>query len=132
MAKEIFPSTSKCCCKFELTRIIVAVYITVEIYFWAFMSLACIYTEFKMFENSRAFKFQNFTRHSTYYAIVFGSLKAPSGSGSKSDDNDSENVVNDDDGFIGNDNEIGQGVIGEWSATETFETFVICLMKFET
>lgn len=109
MAKEIFPSTSKCCCKFELTRIVVAVYITVEIYFWAFMSLACIYTEFKMFENSRAFKFQNFTRHSTYYAIVFGSLKASSSG--KSDEND--DGENDEDGFIENDNEIGQGAICE-------------------
>lgn len=120
MAKEVFPSTTKCCCKFELTRIIVAVYITVEIYFWAFVSLACIYTEFKMLENSRAFNFQNFTRHSTYYAIVFGSLKAPSGNDA---DDDGENVVNDDDGFIENDNEIGQGVIGEWSAAMTL---VIC------
>lgn len=87
------------------------------------MSLACIYTEFKMFENSRAFKFQNFTRHSTYYAIVFGSLKAPSSG--KSDEND--DGENDEDGFIENDNEIGQGAICEWSASRDF-----VVMKPET
>lgn len=64
-----------------------------------------------MIENSRAFKFRNFTRHSTYYAIAFG----------KSDDGDVENVVVDDDGVegetddsnIASENEIGQGVIGK-------------------
>lgn len=104
MAREIFPSTEKCCCKFELTRIVVAVYITVEIYLWAFMSIACIYSEFKMIENFRAFRFQNFTRNSTYYAIVFGSLQRSGKSGNSDDNND--DIVEDDNG-------IGQGVIGE-------------------
>jgi hypothetical protein len=111
MAKEILPSTTKCCCKFQLTRIIVAVYITVEIYLWAFMSIACIFCEFKMIESSsRAFKFRNFTRHSSYYAIAFGSRN----------DDDVKNVVVDnevegegeDDGNTASENEIGQGIIG--------------------
>jgi hypothetical protein len=104
MAREIFPTTAKCCCKFELTRIAVAVYVTIEIYLWAIMSIASIFSEFKMIENNRAFKFRNFTQHSTYYAIVFGSLKAQT-------DGDDENIVDDDDDL--DDNEIGQGIIGE-------------------
>lgn len=106
MTREIFPSTAKCCYKFPLTRIAVAVYITIEIYLWAIMSVASIFSEFKMIENSRAFKFRNFTQHSTYYAIVFGSLKAQTGG-----ENDENIVVDDDDDL--DDNEIGQGIIGE-------------------
>lgn len=70
------------------------------------MSVASIFSEFKMIENSRAFKFRNFTQHSTYYAIVFGSLKAQTGG-----ENDENIVVDDDDDL--DDNEIGQGIIGE-------------------
>lgn len=107
MGREIFPSTTKCCFKFDLTRIAVAVYITIEIYLWAIMSIASIFSEFKMIENSRAFKFRKFTQNSTYYAIVFGSLKAEISS-------DDENIVDDDDDLDDNDrNGIGQGIIGE-------------------
>lgn len=108
MAREILPTTAKCCCKFELTRIAVAVYITIEIYLWAIMSVACIFSEFKMIENSRAFRFRNFTQHSTYYAIVFGSLKART---------DDENTFVDDDYDDENGNEIGQGIIGKEEIT---------------
>lgn len=105
MAREIFPSTEKCCCKFVLTRLAVAVYITIEIYMWAIMSVASLFIEFKMIENSRAFKFRNVTQNSAYYAIIFGTLKAQTGG-------DDENTVVDDDDYS-DDNEIGQGIIGE-------------------
>lgn len=111
MAKEVFPSTTKCCCKYKLTRIAVAVYITIEIYLWAFISIACIYTEFKMFENFRAFKFENFTKTSTYYAIVFGSFRARRKGGENVDNNNDDEVEEEEDEE--NDSGIGQGVIGQ-------------------
>lgn len=69
------------------------------------MSIASIFSEIKMLENFRAFKFRNFTQHSTYYAIVFGALKAQTSDGD-------ESILDDDDEDV-YDNEIGQGIIGE-------------------
>lgn len=70
---EIFPSNvKKCCFRYDLV-IGCAVYVTVEVYLWAILSLASIYTEFKMIENREDGAFQKFVENSSYYVTAFGS-----------------------------------------------------------
>lgn len=69
---EILPSTvKKCCFRYDLV-IGCAVYVTMEVYLWAILSIASIYTEFKLIENRDSGAFQNFTKNSTYYVTAFG------------------------------------------------------------
>lgn len=69
---EILPKTfGKCCFRYDL-MIGCAVYVTVEVYMWAMLSIAAIYSEAKMIENRDVDAFKNFSLNSTYYVTVFG------------------------------------------------------------
>lgn len=69
---EILPlNFEDCCFRYDLV-IGCAIYVTVEVYMWAILSLASIYTEFKMIENHDVSAFKNFSAVSTYYVTVFG------------------------------------------------------------
>lgn len=69
---EILPKTfGKCCLRYDL-MIGCAVYVTVEIYLWAMLTLASIYTESKMIENREVGAFKNFSLNSSYYVTAFG------------------------------------------------------------
>ncbi|CRK91444.1 CLUMA_CG005113, isoform B [Clunio marinus] len=69
---EILPSKlDKCCFRYDLT-LGCAVYVTVEVYLWAIMSIASIYSEFKMIENNDLEAFKTFTINSSYYVTIFG------------------------------------------------------------
>lgn len=70
---EILPSNvKKCCCRYDLV-IGCAVYVTVEVYLWAILSIVSIYTEFKLIENREIGAFLNYTKNSAYYVTTFGS-----------------------------------------------------------
>lgn len=69
---EILPfSAAKCCFRFDLV-IGCAVYVTVEVYLWAILMLASIYSEVKMAQNNDIAAFKNFTKSSSYYVTAFG------------------------------------------------------------
>lgn len=70
---EILPSSfGKCCFRYDLV-IGCAIYVTIEIYLWAMLSLASNYSEFRMIENRDVGAFKNFTLRSSYYVTAFGS-----------------------------------------------------------
>lgn len=69
---EILPSSfGKCCFRYDLV-IGCAVYVTVEVYAWAILTLTSIYSQFRMMQNSDVIAFKNFTLHSSYYVTAFG------------------------------------------------------------
>lgn len=86
MGRQIFP-TVNCCFRFELI-FGCAIYITVEVYLFAILSISSIYSEFKMITtigNNSAFR--NYSLNSKYYAIIFGKIE---------------------------ETDIGQGALGRW------------------
>lgn len=72
MGEVLLSDVTKCCLRYDLV-IGCAIYVTVEVYLWAIMSLASAYTELKLIENHEAVAFRNFARNSTYYVTAFGS-----------------------------------------------------------
>ena len=69
---EILPKNfGKCCLRYDL-MIGCAIYVTVEIYLWAILSIASIYSELKMIENRDVGAFKNFTSNYWYYITIFG------------------------------------------------------------
>lgn len=69
---EILPSNfGKFCFRYDLV-IGCAIYVTVEIYLWALLSLASNFSEFRMIENRDVGAFRNFTLSSSYYVTAFG------------------------------------------------------------
>lgn len=71
MGEILLSNFGKCCFRYDLV-IGCAVYVTVEVYMWAILSLTSIYTEFKMIENFDVDAFTNFTKNSSYYVTAFG------------------------------------------------------------
>lgn len=72
MGEVLLSDVAKCCLRYDLV-IGCAIYVTVEVYLWAIMSLASAYTELKLIENHEAVAFRNFAQNSTYYVTAFGS-----------------------------------------------------------
>lgn len=72
MGEVLLSDVTKCCLRYDLV-IGCAIYVTVEVYLWAILSLASAYTELKLIENHEAVAFRNFAQNSTYYVTAFGS-----------------------------------------------------------
>lgn len=72
MGEVLLSDVTKCCLRYDLV-IGCAIYVTVEVYLWAIMSLASAYTELKLIENHEEVAFKMFARNSTYYVTAFGS-----------------------------------------------------------
>lgn len=76
---EILPSNiDKCLQKYDLV-IGTAIYVTVEIYLWAILSLTAIYNEFRMierFNSANDSAFSEFAVNSSYYVILFGQQRS--------------------------------------------------------